>query len=715
MFAFAGPRMKLVLQAEATECGLACLAMVAMHHGHAASLAELRRRFPISQTGSSLKTLISIADTIGFSARAVRCDLEEIGQLATPCVLHWDMEHYVVLKKVTARHCTILDPARGQRVLPMEEVSRHFTGVALELTTAPHFERKQRAERVELRDLWSRLSGFYPVLVQLFLLTLLLQAFGLLMPLANQMVIDDVIGRGDSELLVAIMVGFGIFALIQTAIELLRSFIQIFAGQRLALQLTGNLIKHMLRLPSAYFERRHVGDILSRYGSLQPVQDFLTGGITGVLLDAIMVIPAAIIMFMYSPALSAVVVVGVLVTLGVELAAFQRNKRFTDETITLGAKTQSIFLEMIRAVRAIKLAGRESERHAVWQNAMTDQQNVTFRQAVFNLWGNSGFTLLMAVQNLVMLYVGARQIMAGNMTLGMFIAFQSYGGQFSSRTKSLVAQFFTFRMLGLHLERLGDIVHADQEPALEGQAGLGRAFEGEIEIRNLEFRYGPQDPWVLKRVNLRVAAGQRVALIGPSGGGKSTLLKLLTGLYAPNDGEMLIDGIALPKLGMKAYRSQIGVVMQDDQLLSGTIADNVAFFDSQLDMDRVEKSCRVARIHDEILRLPMGYHSLVGDMGSVLSGGQKQRIFLARALYRQPRVLFMDEGTANLDPQLEEQILGDLKNLGITQIMVAHRKAVVDFCEKVYMVGFCTVSEMNTEPNPTPPVIGAPQPAAGAT
>lgn len=695
-------RMKLVLQAEAAECGLACLAMVAGHHGRAESLGELRRRFPPSQAGSSLRGLMNIADGIGFTARAVRCELEEMGQLAAPCILHWGMDHFVVLKRVSARKCEVLDPARGRRILDHAEVSKYFTGVALELTPAPSFEKKQRAERVALSDLWSRLSGFYPVLLQLFLLTLLLQAFGLIMPLANQMVIDDVIGRGDSNLLVAVVVGFGIFAVIQTAVELLRSFIQIFAGQRLAMQLTGNLIRHMLRLPTGYFERRHVGDILSRYGSLQPVQDFLTGGITGALLDAILVIPAAVIMVMYSPRLSALVALGVVLTLLVELGAFHRNRRFTDENLTLGARTQSIFLEMVRAVRAIKLAGRESERHAVWQNAMAEQQNNTFKQSVFNLWGGSGFSLLMALQNLLLLYIGAHEIMGGSMTLGMFIAFQSYAGQFAARSKSLVGQFFSFRMLGLHLERLADIVHADVEPSLEGLTGAARRLEGEIEVRNVDFRYGPQDPWVLNRANLRVAAGERVALVGPSGGGKSTLLKLLTGLYAPNEGEVLVDGIPLTKLGLKAFRSQIGVVMQDDQLLSGTIADNVAFFDAQIDMDRVEQSCRLARVHDEIMRFPMAYHSLVGDMGSVLSGGQRQRLLLARALYRQPRVLFMDEGTANLDPALEESILADLKGLGITQIMVAHRQAVIDYCQKSFMVAYCTVATVSSGEMPAP-------------
>lgn len=683
---------RLVLQAEAAECGLACLAMIAAHHGRVESLGELRRRFPPSQAGSSLRSLMNLADALGFTSRAVRCDLDELPRLGAPCVLHWDLEHYVVLQEATRNHAVVLDPARGRRKLGLEQVSKQFTGVALELTPAPHFERKTRAERVLLSDLWSRLSGFYPVLVQLFLLTLLLQLFGLVMPMANQLVIDDVIARGDANLLLAVVIGFGVFAVMQAAIELLRSFIQLHAGQLLAVQLTGNLIRHMLRLPTGYFERRHVGDILSRYGSLQPVQEFLTGGVTGALLDVIMLVPAAVIMFLYSPTLSAWVLLGVVILLLVEFAAFHRNRRFNDEALTLGARTQSIFLEMVRAVRPIKLAARENERHAVWQNAMIEQQNVTFRQAMFNLWGGTGFSLLLALQNLLLLFFGAHQIMSGQLTLGMFIAFQSYAGLFSARAKSLVSQAFGFRMLGLHLERLADIVHAEAEAHIEGVTGMPRALAGGLEVRGLDFRYGAQDPWVLRGANLNVAAGERVALVGPSGGGKSTLLKLLSGLYEPTAGEVLVDGQPLTRLGLRAYRTQIGVVMQDDQLLSGTLADNVAFFDARIDLEQVEHCCRIARIHDEILRLPMAYHSLIGDMGSVLSGGQRQRLLLARALYRQPRILFMDEGTANLDPALEEEILAGLRALGITQVMVAHRQAVIDYCARAYFVGCGAVS-----------------------
>lgn len=685
-----------MLQAEAAECGLACLAMIARAYGRRESLAELRRRFPISLAGSSLKGLIDCADSLGFSARALRCELDELGRVETPAILHWSLDHYVVLRRVSRRHAWISDPARGDRKVPLDEVSRHFTGVVLELTTAPHFEKKARIERVRLRDLWSRLSGFTPFLIQVFVLTLLLQAVGLITPLSSQLVIDDVIGRGDRDLLIAILIGFGSLIVIQTAIETIRGFIQLHAGQRLAVQLSGNLLRHLLRLPTNFFERRHVGDVLSRFGSLGPAQSFLTGGLVGIILDAIMVIPVAVVMFLYSPILSAVVMLNLIVILAVRFATFPVARRFAEENLNLSARTESVFLETVRGARAIKIAGREAERHGLWQNAVADQQNTAFKQGAFGLWGSSGLGLWQGLHGLAMLYFGALQVMEGNMTLGMFFAFQSYSGQFTGRVSSLIGALFTFRMLGLHLERLADIVHADPERGLDGPVSLNQPLRGELEVRKIRFRYGQYDPWIFESAAFRVEPGEFVAVVGPSGGGKSTLLKLMVGIYEPTEGEVLIDGHSMRSLGLRAVRDRIGVVMQDDQLLSGTIADNVSFFDSAIDMERVEHACRLAHVHDDVMATPMGYHSLIGDMGSILSGGQKQRLLLARALYKQPVILFMDEGTANLDPELERRVMASLATLNITRIMVAHREAAVRGADRILLVDKGTVMDVGS-------------------
>ncbi|MCC5869867.1 MAG: ATP-binding cassette domain-containing protein, partial [Gammaproteobacteria bacterium] len=295
----------------------------------------------------------------------------------------------------------------------------------------------------------------------------------------------------------------------------------------------------------------------------------------------------------------------------------------------------------------------------------------------------AGHTLLSTLQMLMVLYLGAGAVIAGSMTLGMLFAFQSYRSSFSSAAEGLVAVFFEWRLVGLHLERLADIIQA--EPEADGDAGsLTRmALAGHLQVETLRFRYGDNEPWVIDGLSLHIRPGERVAIVGRSGGGKSTLIKLLVGLYTPAEGRILYDGRPMTHWGLRAVRSRIGVVMQDDRLLSGSLADNIAFFDLQIDLARVEACARAACVHEEIMAMPMGYRTLVGDMGSALSGGQIQRILLARALYAQPALLLLDEGTANLDAGSEQRIVEALAQLPVTQIIIAHRAQAVAAANRV--------------------------------
>lgn len=465
----------------------------------------------------------------------------------------------------------------------------------------------------------------------------------------------------------------------------------------MSIQLSGNLLRHLLRLPTDFFERRHVGDVLSRFGSLGPPQSFLTGGVVGIVLDALLVLPVGLVMFLYSPALAAFALVALLVTFAVRLAVFPTQRRYAAESLSLAARSDTVFLETVRGIRAIKVAGRENERHGLWQNTVADQQNVAFDQGRFNIGLNTFLSLWQGFAGLGMLALGALQVIRGELTLGMFFAFQSYALMFSSRIGGLIGAFFTFRMLGLHLERLADIVHADPEPGLDGPSTMMKPLLGDLSVRGVRFRYGDFDPWVIDNATFDITAGEAIVIAGPSGGGKSTLLKVLVGLYAPTEGRVLFDGHPLQSLGLRAVRERLGVIMQDDQLLSGSISDNVAFFAAAVDHDKVERVCRLAQVHDDIMRTPMGYNSLIGDMGSILSGGQKQRLLLARALYKEPSILFMDEGTANLDADLERRVLQSLADLRITRIMVAHREAAIEGAGRVLWVEDGRVTERPTK------------------
>ncbi|MEE3624692.1 peptidase domain-containing ABC transporter [Nitrospirillum sp. BR 11752] len=696
-------RVEPVLQSEAAECGLACLAMVAGYHGHRVTLSELRRRHAVSLKGTTLKTLIAIADALGFTSRPLRLELDDLSKLKRPCVLHWDLAHYVVLSRVTPRWVEVHDPASGLRRLTYAEVSKHFTGVALELTPAASFQKREAVERVRLADLWSKAAGFIPSLVQILALSALLELFGLVSPLVNQMIVDDAIAKGDLDLLNVIGIGAALLLLIQAGTTLLRGYVQMHFSTLLTFQMRGNLLRHALRLPVPWFEKRRLGDILSRFNSLQPVQDLLAGGIISVALDGVMALITLVVMVLYAPVLTGIVLVSLALLIGVRLGTFPWLRRLANEGIQYQAKVDSVFLETIRGARAFKLFGRERERHAVWQNAYADSVNNGVRVQKVGLNGGAGLSILSGAETLLVFYLGAKAVIAGQMTLGMLLAFQSYRSQFGTATLSLVNQFFKFRMLGLHLERLADAVHQDPEPGLDAEVREQRPLTGALALRNLSFRYAEHEPWVLKDVALSIAPGEFVAFVGPSGGGKSTLLKLLMGLYPPNEGEVLVDGLPLTAFGLRAYRERIGVVMQDDQLFAGTIADNIAFFDPDLDLERVEEVAKLAAIHDEIVRMPMGYMTLVGDLGSTLSGGQQQRVLLARALYRRPSILFLDEGTANLDMLAERRIMQAFAALAITRVVVAHRPTAIEGADRLFAVEGGQVRELVREVPSQPP------------
>lgn len=668
--------------------------MVAEHHGHRLTLPELRRKVAISLKGTTLKSLMAIADTLGFSTRPLRLDLDALPQLKTPAILHWDMAHYVVLVRTTPRYVEINDPAIGKRRLSWAEVSKHFTGVALELTPAPGFQKKTHVEKVRLSDLWTRARGFVPSMVQLLILSLVLQVFTLLSPMLNQMVIDDAVTKGDMDLLgiLILILGMGLLALAQMGTSLLRGFVSMHFGTHLSFQMRGNLLRHLLRLPVPWFEKRSLGDILSRFGSLGPVQGLFTGGLIGVVLDGLMAVVTLVVMLVYAPLLTGIVIAGLVIYFGVRAASYPYQRRLADEGIQLSAKENSVFLETVRGARAFKLFGREAERHSLWQNAWADSINNGLKAQKFGLFGGTANGLFDLAENLLVLWLGARMVIAGDMTLGMLFAFQSYRSQFTGAVVALVNQFFSFRMLGLHLERLADVVHQEVED--EGAVpAAATPPQGGVGVRGLSLRYADHEPWVLKDVELAIEPGEFVAFVGPSGGGKSTLLKILMGLYPPSEGEVLIDGRPLRGFGLARYRAGIGVVMQDDQLFAGTLADNIAFFDPEIDMEQVEEVAKAAQVHEDIMRMPMGYMTLAGDLGSTLSGGQRQRVLLARALYRRPALLFLDEGTANLDAVAENAVMEVVRGLPITRIVVAHRPAAIAGAGRVFVVNGGTVRQ----------------------
>jgi ATP-binding cassette, subfamily B, bacterial CvaB/MchF/RaxB len=673
---FGGRRLPVITASEAAECGLACMAMVSRYHGHDVDLNGLRQRHGLSLAGASLKSLMGIADQLGFSTRALRVELTALDKVQLPAILHWDLTHFVVLKAVSRRSITIHDPAIGARTLGLQEASKHFTGVVLELARAESFEPIAARTPMRLSLLWSKISGWWVALTQVLVLSVALQIAAFVAPFQMQLVVDEAIAGVDRDLVTVIAIGFGALVVIQCCIEALRSWALRVFGHLLSFQITGNLVRHLLRLPSDYFEKRHVGDIISRLRSVKPIQDAITQGVISSIIDGLMACIAAAILFFYSPTLAFIVIAAVLINLGFTLALLPKMKQHMEEEIVADAKEQTHLIETVRAATTLKLLGREAVRESAWRNLHAESTNANIVVGRFQISQTLIQGMVTGLQTVLVIYVAASAILAGQgFSVGMLFSFLSFRQTFTDRAVALVNQAVQFRLLRLHLDRLSDIVSTPAEAT--GDATEAVEVDGHIRLKQVSFRYGATDPLVLEDVDLEIAPGDYVAIQGPSGGGKTTLLKLLLGLNEPTEGGIELDGQRATPERWRTWRTRVGVVAQDDRLLSGTIADNIGGFDPDLDMQRVMNAAIAAQVHSDIMRAPMQYLTLVGDMGSTLSGGQRQRVLLARALYRRPKILILDEGTANLDEQNEALIADLIDKLEITRIVVAHRPALL--------------------------------------
>lgn len=676
-----------VLQTEVTECGLACLVMIARYHGHDIDLNALRKTSAVSLKGATLRQIMTTAGSLHLGSRPLRVELEQLEKVQTPAILHWDLNHFVVLKKIQNGKVYFVDPARGARVMALEKASDHFSGVVLELSPTADFNTIQDRLKPRLSHLWQKITGLRRAIFQTLVLSIVLQAAALAAPFYLQLVVDKAIGPNDHNLLFALMLGFGGLVIIRALSEAIRGWAIVIYGNQMTFQMVGNIFRHLIRLPTSYFEKRHVGDIISRIGSVRPIQEALTESVVAILIDGIMAILTLIVLFIYAPVLGGVVLGMTALFILITWVIYPHLRRTEEEAIVTKAIENTHIIESIRASTTIKLFGREASREAAWRNLFAETINADVAHNKFRVAQQFFGTLLIGLQVVIVVYLGARLVLDEPtlFSVGMLFAFLGYQSHFTNAVEQLLAKGIEFKLLSLHLDRLADIVYEKGEDERTGATNL-KPIQGGISIRDVGFQYSENDPWVLDGLNMEIEAGSMVAITGPSGGGKTTLMKLILGLYEPNEGDILVDGRRLSELGMSHWRAHIGVVMQDDQLLSGSIADNISFFDPQIDMEKVYQAAIAAQIHDEIIDIPMGYLSMVGDMGSVLSGGQKQRVLLARALYQDPKVLFLDEGTANLDPDAEKKIADVLETMDITRIIVAHRPQLIKRSDAVHTI-----------------------------
>ena len=685
-----GRRVPMLLQTEAAECGLACLAMVAAHHGLDTDLPTLRGRFQLSLKGATMMDLARIAGQLQLNPRALRAEMGHLAQLQLPCVLHWDLNHFVVLTEMRGQgahaRAVIHDPARGVRQLTMDEVSRHFTGVVLELTPAADFKPRVERQSVRLRQLLGSVTGLKRSLAQILVLALALEFFVLLSPFFMQWVVDSVLVGADRDLLFTLGLGFGLLVIIQVATAAMRSWSVLYLSATLNLQWLSNVFAHLLRLPVSWFEKRHAGDVMSRFGAVQKIQQTLTTSFIEAVLDGVLVVATLAMMCIYSGTLTAIALGSVAAYALLRWAFFRPLRNATEEAIIHDAKRSSHFLESLRGVQSIKLFNRQEDRQARFMNLVVDAMNASIATRKLDLLFSVLHKLVFGLERIAVIWVGALLVLDRSFSVGMLLAFFAYKEQFALRVSALIDKAVELKMLKLQGERLADIVLTAPEPqVLVAQ----RRQDGpvQLELANVGFRYSDAEPAVLKGVSITIEPGESVAIVGPSGCGKTTLLKLMLGIHEPQMGEVRVGGMPLAQLGARAWRDMIGTVMQDDQLFAGSIIDNISFFDAAPELAWVEECARIASVHDEIQAMPMGFNTLIGDMGTSLSGGQKQRVLLARALYKRPKILFLDEATSALDVDRERQVNQAIRQLKLTRVIVAHRPETIASASRVIVLG----------------------------
>ncbi|MCX8517994.1 MAG: peptidase domain-containing ABC transporter [Rhodoferax sp.] len=676
--------MSLVLQLESSECGLACLAMLAAHFGQNIRMEDLRAKFDVSTRGTSLGDLARMADQIGMHARCLELSADDIGQLRLPAILHWDGNHWVVLKKVSAKGIHLNDPAQGERWVSWNEVKSRFSGFAADFLPRAKIIRTPPQPRLQFMALLSSFPGLMGAVLQLMAMSVVLEIIALLTPYYTQLVMDHVLVNGDLDLLNILALGTVFLLLFQTLFTALRGWAGVVLAQSVGYQLYAHVIRHMFSLPMTFFVRRQVGDMVSRFDSLGQIAQSLTRTSMEVILDVLVSIGTVVMMYVYSPTLAMIGLATFALMLIVKLVVFSSSLQVVAERTFLHARCQSHLIESLRGMHAVKMGQAELLRTQQWTTQTRQVMERDLATERINLGSTLVMTITTGMAHTSVVFFAAQMILANQLSVGMLFAFMAYQGNFAARASAFVDRVLWFRTMNVHFGRVGDIVFATPETAPPIQNAASHPAKTWLRTEGIAYRYSAADPWVFGQLSFEVQAGEVVAVVGPSGSGKTTLLCVLGGIFLPSAGKLFYDGLEVKPDNTTALRQRVAFVFQNDELFEGSLEENISFFAAQADRKQIKRCAELACIAGDIALFPQGYRTRLAEQGAGLSGGQRQRILIARALYLQPSLLVLDEATSHLDVQTERQILQNLKGLNITIVMSAHRPDAIALADRVY-------------------------------
>ncbi len=676
----------VVLQMTTTQCGAACLTMVLRFHGRAASLTEIAEQMDVGRNGASALSIAQTARRYGLNVRAFSTEPEHLHQLALPAILHWNFSHFVVLEAWQNGSAVIVDPTNGRRTVAAAEFDRCFTGVVLTLTPSADFRRQRgsrsaAAWRSQVRRLLVT-SGAWRTGSKALAATLAVQALALSVPWLTRVLVDQVLPQREVGLVGMLATGVAVIVLMQMVVGFVRRLALIRLQADVDTGLMRGFLEHLLALPYRFFQQRSSGDLLMRLSSNAMMRELLTTQTIAALMDGLLVLAFLAILVVQAPAFALVTVAIGLAQVLLLLASTGRMHDLAQRHLATQAEAQAYLVEALAGIHVVKATGAEelvldrwSGLHGRALAVTVDKQRLA---ALFDTLLNG----LQVATPLILLLLGVQQVLAGTMTLGTMLALNALAAGFLAPLAALVASGQQLQSMGAHLNRMADVLEAEPEH----QGDQAPTVAGQVTLDNVAFQYDRHSAPVLRDINVQIQPGQKVAIVGRSGSGKSTLARLLLGLHQPTQGAIAFGGAPMATLDRRALRRQMGVVTQEVFLFSGSIRENIAFGQADLTLDDVLEAARLACIDRDIAHMPMNLETLVAEGGAGLSGGQRQRLALARALARKPALLLLDEATSHLDTTTEREIEENLRAVGCTQIVIAHRLSTVRHADLILVM-----------------------------
>ncbi len=681
-------RVPVLLQMNSVECGAACLAMILSYFGRKTGVSECRDTCGVGRDGVTAETIAKAARSYGLRARAFSVGPNDFQQLPLPAVAHWEFNHFVIVERWSPRWISIVDPASGRRRLSAAEFETGITGVVLTMEPGVHFELR----KASIQPRWSsyfltiaRMPGVTGLLVQILAVSICLLLFGLALPLFTKIIVDHVVPLHISSVMAILGIELVVIATAQMLATYLRAALLLFLQARLDMQMMLAFFEHLLSLPYRFFQARSNGDLLMRLGSNSVIRDALTNQMLSAALDGALVIGYLSIFACQAPSFGLLVVAIGLLQVILLWVAHRPLRELTQRDLTAQSLSQTYLLEAMSGIATLKATGHEDQALDHWSTLLADELNTSLRRGQVSSLLETAMTTLHTLSPLLLLWLGAYQVLHGAMSLGTMLGLIALATAFLGPLSLLVSNAQRMQLVAAHLERLTDVMEAEPEQPRRPSQPTPR-LSGLIELRHVSFRYAQNAPLVLRDISLTIEPGQKVALVGRTGSGKTTLAMLLLGLYTHTEGEILYDGTPLRLFDYRALRSQFGVVLQEPFLFSGSVRQNITFADPGSDLAQIIEAARIAAIHDEIAAMPLAYETRISEGGTGLSGGQRQRLSLARALYSKPAILLLDEATSHMDVRTESLVENNLSRVACTRIVIAHRLSTIHNADQIFVL-----------------------------